>query len=300
MYKLLGLLLFAPLTCLHAQDRRLEKELQGLVTGFHGKVGIYVQSLKTGRFAEFNPDSLFPTASMVKLTILTGVMDKIHRGELHYNDQLVYTDSLYYNEGEDAVSRFKPGSTVRISKLLLFSLSISDNTASLWLQGLAGGGTRINQIMDSLGFAVTRVNSRTPGREAMREEYGWGVSTPKEMATLMAMIYKGQIISPEISQRMLRLLGRNFWDEQCVSEIPPYIFQASKNGAVDHSRSETMLVMAPNNPYVFSVMTKDLADTSWTWNNEAWVMERKLSALLWRYFAPHSHWESGDVEKVDE
>ncbi len=43
---------------------------------------------------------------------------------------------------------------------------------------------------------------------------------------------------------MIRLLGRNYWDEVAISVLPVTTFVASKNGAVDASRSETLLVMA--------------------------------------------------------
>ncbi len=50
-----------------------------------------------------------------------------------------------------------------LNKLTLLSITTSDNTASLWLQSLAGTGTVINQWLASNGFDSTRVNSRTPG-----------------------------------------------------------------------------------------------------------------------------------------
>jgi beta-lactamase class A len=107
----------------------------------------------------------------------------------------------------------------------------------------------------------------------------------------MELIYKGSVISRKSSERMLRLLGRDYWDEDAISQIPPFIFVACKNGAVDESRSETVLVMAPHGAYIFSIMTKNLKDTSWKLNNEGWVLARKLSRLLWNYFEPKSGWE---------
>jgi beta-lactamase class A len=83
---------------------------------------------------------------------------------------------------------------------------------------------------------------------------------------------------------MIRLLGRNFWDEQAISQIPPTVFVASKNGCVDASRSEVLLVMAKQ-PYIFSIFTKNNKDISWGENNEAWVLAKKLSALLWQYYS---------------
>lgn len=269
-------------------DRKLEKEINRIVQGFHGEVGIYVKNLKTGKVAAYQSDSLFPTASMVKIPILVGIMDKIARGELQYHQELIYNDSLLY-AGSDILGSFKSGEKIELSKVMMLSLSTSDNTASLWLQSLAGGGVRINELLDSLGLQYTRVNSRTPGRRENWEIYGWGQSTPHEMASLMEKIYHGQVINREVSNRMLRVLGRNYWDEEAISQIPPTVFVASKNGAVNESRSETLLVMAPHGPYIFSIMTKNQADQSWNEDNEGWELARRLSALLWSHFEPRYH-----------
>jgi beta-lactamase class A len=269
-------------------DRKLEKEINRIVQGFHGEVGIYVKNLKTGKVAAYQSDSLFPTASMVKIPILVGIMDKIARGELQYHQELIYNDSLLY-AGSDILGSFKSGEKIELSKVMMLSLSTSDNTASLWLQSLAGGGVLINELLDSLGLQYTRVNSRTPGRRENWEMYGWGQSTPHEMASLMEKIYHGQVINREVSNRMLRVLGRNYWDEEAISQIPPTVFVASKNGAVNESRSETLLVMAPHGPYIFSIMTKNQADQSWNEDNEGWELARKLSALLWSHFEPRYH-----------
>ncbi len=105
------------------------------------------------------------------------------------------------------------------------------------------------------------------------------------MVLLLEKIYKGEIVSQSASQKMLRMPGRNYWDEQALSQIPPYIFVASKNGAVDESGSETLFVMAPGNPYIFSICTKNNKDQSWGNSNEAWQLTQKLSKLLWDYFS---------------
>ncbi|HEY0677129.1 MAG TPA: serine hydrolase [Chitinophagaceae bacterium] len=272
-------------------DKKLERSIYDLVKNFHGVAGVYVKNLRTNKVARFQPDSIFPTASMIKIPILIGVMNKIEKGELNYHQELIYTDSLLY-AGADILGSYKNGEKTTISRIMMLMLTMSDNTASLWLQSLAGTGTRINEFLDSMGFKNTRVNSRTPGRELNRTQYGWGQTTPREMAGLMEKIYRKSLISPKADEQMLRLLGRNFWDEVAISQIPSHVFVASKNGAVNQSRSETLLVMAPHGPYVFSVITKNLQDQSWSPNNEAWVLIRSLSKLLWNYYEPSSGWVS--------
>ena len=264
-------------------DKKLQRQIEEEIKGFRGDIGVYVKNLKNGKTVYINADTIFPTASMVKIPILIGIMDKINRGELEYHQTLTYKDSLLY-AGVDILGSFKNDEKIELSKVMMLMLSMSDNTASLWLQSLAGKGERINAILDSIGFKTTRVNSRTPGREEARNTYGWGQTSPREMASLMEKIVNGEVINAERSARMLRLLGRNYWDEESVSQIPSDVFVASKNGAVDESRSEVMFVNGRKARYIFCVCTKNNKDQSWTENNEAWVLTRKLSKLVWEHF----------------
>ncbi len=273
-------------------DKKLQSQIEDSIKGFNGDIGIYVKNLRTGKIIAINADTVFPTASIVKVSILVGVMSKIEKDELNYDQELVYKDSLLY-EGVDILGSFKKNEKIALKKVIMLMLTTSDNTASLWLQSLAGSGNRINMLLDSIGLVYTRVNSRTPGREQNRTLFGWGQTTPREMVDLMEKIYQGKIFNRYYSDWMIRLLGRNYWDGEAQSQIPPTVFVASKNGAVDQSRSETMLVMAPNNPYIFSIITKNQADSSWNPENEGWVLARKLSRLLWNYYAPESKWKPG-------
>lgn len=270
-------------------DKQLRAKLQEAVSGFNGNIGIYVKNLRTGKTVSINADTIFPTASIVKVPILLGIMDKIQRGELQYDSSLTYKDSLLY-EGSDILGSFKSGEKILLKKVIMLMLTTSDNTASLWLQSLAGKGTRINEILDSLGLKSTRVNSRTPGRENNRTQYGWGQTTPAEMGTILEKIYRNEIFSAAACERMMRCLGRNYWDEdEAISQIPPTIEVFSKNGCVNASRSEVLLVNAPHNPYIFCIFTKNNKDISWTHENEAWAMARKVSKLLWEYFEPKNN-----------
>ena len=261
-------------------NKKLQKQIEGLLAGFHGQAGVYLYDLKKNKTVAINADTVFSTASIVKIPIMIGVMDKINKGELQYHQELVYKDSLLY-EGVDILGSFKNNGKIELSKVFMLMLTMSDNTASLWLQSLAGTGTRINQIIDSLGFKNTRVNSRTAGREANRTQYGWGQSTPREMATILQRIATRQLLSAESDGTMLKLLSRNYWDEEGLSQIPAGIFVASKNGALDASRSEVMYVKGNGCEYVLCIATQKNTDTRWTKENEAWTLTRKISALVW-------------------
>jgi beta-lactamase class A len=146
-------------------DKRLQHEIANSLQGFHGDVGVFVYDLKENKIAGVNADTIFPTASMVKVPIFIGLMHQIHNGELKYHQEMLFTDSVRYSEGQEILASFKDSMKIPLNELIMLMMSMSDNGASLWLQGLSGGGAQINKYMDSLGMEYTRVNSRTPGRE---------------------------------------------------------------------------------------------------------------------------------------
>ncbi|WP_316830083.1 serine hydrolase [Pedobacter aquatilis] len=274
-------------------DKKLQQKLNELVKGFNGDVGIYVKHLKTGKTASINADTIFPTASMIKVPITCGIFNKIEKGELDYHANLMYCDSLLY-AGEDILGSFKDSEKIALSKVLMLMITTSDNTASLWAQLLAGTGTAINEVMANNGLTNTRVNSRTPGRRKNQQKYGWGQTTPREMATLLTLIRDGKMINAAASERIYRNLIRIYWDTEALSQIPPTVQVASKSGAVDAARSEVLLVNAPHGDYVFCITTKNQKDTSWNYSNEGWTMIRKLSNLLWNYYEPDFGWKQPD------
>ncbi|MFY7908349.1 MAG: serine hydrolase [Emticicia sp.] len=274
------------------EDKVLQKKLQETLSGFNGVVGVYVKNLKTNKFAAINADTIFPTASMVKVPIMVGTFDKILKGQLKYDQEIVYKDSLDYDDG--IVGSLKDGAKLPLNEVMMLMCTVSDNTGSLWLQALAGGGIRINAIMDSLGLKNTRVNSRTPGREANRTEFGWGQTTPREMANLITMLRQRKVFTADASDRMYRNLGRQFWDGEGLSQLPENVKVGTKNGAVNRSRSEVVYVHAPHGEYVYCVITKKQKDESWTRSNEGFELLRKVGALLWNYYEPQSKFKPVD------
>ena len=269
-------------------DPVLQQKLETIVHGFKGDVGVFVRNLRTGQMAAINADTLFPTASMIKVPILCGIFDKINKGELKYNQTLVYRDSLKYDDG--VTGSFRDSTKIALSEVIMLMITLSDNTASLWLQKLAGTGTLVNDWLEKNGFHQTRVNSRAAGRYANWQEYGWGQTTPREMADLLQMIYEGRAIGTSESEQMYRVLTKPYWDCEALSQMPPTVHAASKSGSVDASKSEVVLVNAPSGDYVFCVITKHQADTSWEPGNEGYVLLRQVSAFLWRWFEPKHPW----------
>ncbi len=263
-----------------------------MVAGFRGEIGIYVRHLPTGASAEIKADTVFPTASLIKVPILLALYDQAERSVVNLDAPVPYPDTLNYRyvESTDVVGYMAAGDTLPLSELAFLMLTVSDNVASLWIQALVGGGASVNGWLEGHGFRQTRVNSRTPGREGARSIYGWGQTTPREMADALVMIREGRAVSPRASEAMYRMLTNSYWKNAALSQIPPTVQAASKQGFVDKSRSEVLLVNAPSGDYVLSIVTKNQADTSYTPDNEGERLIRAVSRAVYEHFNPRDPW----------
>ncbi|HEY0024033.1 MAG TPA: serine hydrolase [Longimicrobium sp.] len=292
-----ALALAAPSRAQHAgpperTDAALTARLDSLVRGFRGDVGIYLRHLRTGATVAIDADTVFPTASMIKVPILLALYDQVQQGRLSLDARVPYPDTLTYRytEATDVVGYMAAGDTLPLRELAFLMLTISDNHASLWIQALVGGGAAVNEWLDAHGFRHTRVNSRTPGREQARSAYGWGQTTPREIAEALVMIRQGRAVSPRASEEMYRMLTRSYWDQEALSQIPPTIQAASKQGFVDRSRSEVLLVNAPTGDYVLAVITKNQVDTGYEPGNEGSRLIQAVSRAVYEYFNPEDPW----------
>ncbi|WP_460761483.1 serine hydrolase [Niabella terrae] len=280
---LLPLLLF--FICAYAQktDRPLEAAIRKEIAGFKGDIGVYVHHLKKNKVVAIHADTVFPTASIVKIPILVGIFHKIKSGTFKRAQEFVYDSSREYG-GSGLMQFYRDSARTDLSTMISLMLTYSDNVASIWLQELSGGGAVINQLMENLGLHDTRVNSRTEGRQAIWEKYGWGQTTPREMARLFTLIRQGKIIDARYSDKMYRYLKNQFYNERSLSQLPATVSTICKTGSVDAARGEVVLVNAPGGDIVFCILTKNNQDRSWTDTNEAEVLTRKIASLIWNHY----------------
>ena len=264
---LIGVILIycIPATC---QIDVLRQNLEGKIRNFNGDVGFYFKNLKTGETITISAQDTFPTASLIKVPIAIHTFDQIEKGKLGYRDKWVYRDTMAYG-GSGYLQFFKDSTTITVKDLVHLMLSVSDNVAAIWLTKNLGGGDAVNTLMDSLGFPVTRMNSYSTGRDALWERYGWGMTTPEEMGTLMEKLFLKEILTPEACDEIYRILTHSFWDGYAPSQVPSNMSVASKTGALDDYRAEVACINTPKFDYIICVITNNNEDQRWIKTNEA-------------------------------
>jgi beta-lactamase class A len=285
IFTLLVILWFQNAAMAQKEDKKLKELLQNATQDFQGDIGIYVHHLKKNTQVSIKADTVFPTASIVKIPILVGVFQKIANGELKLGQEFKYDAKRIYG-GSGLMQFYKDSAQTDLSTMISLMLTYSDNVTSIWLQELSGGGLAINQLMDNYGLLNTKVNSRTEGRKEIWEKYGWGQTTPKEMAQLFKLIRQGKVIDARHSDKMYRYLKNQYYNGRSLSQFPSEINTIAKTGSVDAARGEVVLVNAPGGDFVFCVLTKNNKDLSWNNQNEAEVLTRKIANIIWNHYEP--------------
>lgn len=251
-----------------------------------GRVGVYLRHLGTGEDISIDADAIFPAACMIKVPILMTLLQRVVDGELDWNSRLTVTPDRAYGL-DQTIDRLRVGSMIDLAELVHIAISLSDVAAGLWCQEIAGGGERVNEWLAEHGYGSTRVNSRTPGREADFARWGWGQITPREACDLMAAIRERRAVSPAADALMDRLLSSTIYYEDSIAALPTDVHVINKTGGIDESRSEVLLVATPDGPFASCVMTDGLRDRSWSVDNEAMVLLRDITGWAWE------EWGSG-------
>lgn len=268
---------------LHAQRLdAIRGELERRIAQHHGTVGMAVIDLRSDETLAIAGDEPFPSASLIKVPLLVEVMAQVERGRLRLEDPIVLLE-IDKQPGSGILQLLDAPHHLTVREAAVLMIAVSDNTATNLLIDEVGIRP-VNERMDSLGLPRTTLHSKTFLRStsiAMDSSAVWGlgVTTPLEMTRLLAMIQRGQVVSPEVSRIMLEMLEAQFYG----SGLPRYLPSGSvahKTGDLNAARHDCGIVDTEPALYAICVMTKENRDESWAIDNEAHVLIAELARTV--------------------
>jgi beta-lactamase class A len=257
------------LSIVHTDTAALRRTLDSIADAHHGVVGYSVIDLETGARISRRGDETFPTASLVKVGILVTVYDLVAKGQLSLDDPLTVL-KIDQVPGSGVIQFLHNGTILTVHDAAWLMSTISDNTATnLLLDRIII--RRVWAKMDSLGLQHTRVHSKTFLRNSSvamdsSVKYGFGVTTPNEMAHLFELMAQGRAVNPAADSTMLDILEHNTTDF-LLQRYAGGARAAHKDGETDAVRTECTLWYLRNR-VVACVMTKENKDQRWILDNE--------------------------------
>ena len=145
--------------------------------------------------------SVHSAASVNKLAIALGVLDKIDRGEAALDDRITLEEDVILSGSGFYFHQAAFGDELTVANVLVALLLVSDNTA-VRLCGLVCPPAEINQTLEAKGFTDTRVipNEDDPSRMWL------GDTTAHELNDMLHRLALGELLSESGTASMLGIL----------------------------------------------------------------------------------------------
>ncbi|HIC68873.1 MAG TPA: serine hydrolase, partial [Candidatus Latescibacteria bacterium] len=141
---------------------RIEAELERIAADTTALIGVSFCHVESGQRLTLNAGEAFPMASTYKVAIAAGLLKRIDEQRLGLDEMIQITQNDLSPGGGIIRAHFsEPGVALSVHNLLTVMLTISDNTASDMLMGLAGGPEEVSDFLRSSGIEGMRVDRST-------------------------------------------------------------------------------------------------------------------------------------------
>jgi beta-lactamase class A len=274
--------------------------VESAIREFDGVVGLAARNLVTGEEIVVNGDMRFPTASAIKTAVLLETWHQAAEGTLSMDAPLTLREGGKVG-GSGVLNGLSDGLVLTIRDLLHLMIVVSDNTATNMLVNRLGT-KKIDDRLAAYGLQQTRLfrptfrDGKADVFPELEHEFGLGMSTPREMARLMALIAEERAVSPEASRAMLATLGAQQDRTMIPRLLPSGVLVANKTGTDSEKLPDergrkgaicvdAAIVTAGELRYVIAVFVRRGADTRGGVDNEGVLLGARLSRMIYEHFS---------------
>ena len=233
---------------------KLEAQLGNVAEHLNGVMGYAIKDLSSGDLILRLPDTVFPQASSIKLTVLLELMRQAQEGKLSLDEKHTLRRSeMTEGDTEPILTMLGDGTvTLSLRDLAKFMVVLSDNTATNILIDRLGMDN-INEGVIRLGLKETKLRRRMIDLEAAKKG-NENVSTPREMLALVEKVHAGQALDAAHTKEYFDLL-RLPKESEFHKALPEDASIADKPGSLEGVRCDTGLIDIPGHPFVMSITT---------------------------------------------
>jgi beta-lactamase class A len=258
-----------------------------------GRLGLSAKNFVTGETIQINADSLFPTASVIKVPILVELFYKFDEGKLK-KDTLVYLDDSLKYGGSGVLQYFYDGAKLKLIDVAVLMIILSDNTATnLVLDCFADEHDAkleaVNSRMKSLGLENTKILNKLMSFKTKKNtpealKFGVGYTTPNDMVKLLEMLANGKIVNPSASAEIINIMKNNQDYEMMKRYLPEKVVVANKTGSIDKMKADIGIVYSQCTTYAVAIFCDQLSEVSYAVDNKGHLAIAEISKIIFDYF----------------
>ena len=229
----------------------LKRRVANMVRQFPGVAGVCVSGLSGKHGIALNGDEEFPTASTIKIHVLTQLLSRAQRGEVDMGRKIRITPDMHV-PGSGVLSQLDGDVELTLHNLAVLMIVVSDNTATnLCIE--AAGIQETNALLRNMGLSATTLQRKMQDADAIAQNRE-NVATPAECVTMLLALHRGQP-SAKVAQACLEIIKKPK-DGPLNRAIPPGIPVANKPGGMERVQCDAGIVFLPRAPYAVAIMSK--------------------------------------------
>lgn len=245
--------------------QRLQSTVETITRSVNANWGVYVKSLETSEEVLIEPDRQMETMSTIKIPLMVEVFERIKAGAFALTDKYTFAQADS-QPGTGTIQRMDPGAVMTVKDLITLMIIVSDNTATEVLYRMVGGPPAVNARMEAMGLKRTRamnipskwfpaLNSMPRDQFAREGKYPFGLSTPREMGSLLEMMERGTLVDKASSELMLQIMRGQLYRTRIPRYVTGYRIPHKTGDFLPYVGDDVGVLEAPGRTIVISVFT---------------------------------------------
>ena len=203
---------------------------------------------------------------MIKIPLMAEAFRQIEAGKFALTDRVTLKEAEK-RPGTGVIRSLDPGATLTIKDLLTLMIIVSDNTATDMLFEKVGGTEPVNKLMQSYGLNTIKATGPTevwfkaisaePDRWKFHTEgkTPFGLSSPRDLGKLLEKISKGEAVSKQASDQMLRMMRGQVYSSRLPKYVTGFSVPHKTGDFLPYIGNDVGILESANRHIVISVFT---------------------------------------------
>jgi len=266
------------------------KEIEKIIPEAKGNVGVAIMGLEDRETFLFNEGFKYPMQSVYKFPLAMAVLDQVDKGKLSLSQKIhIAPKDLLPNTWSPLREKYPKGNVdIKLSEILSYTVSQSDNNGCDILFRLLGGPKKVDEYIQSIGVKSIVIAAT---EEEMHKE--WNVQfknwcKPRAMLRLLDIFYKGKVLSKTSNDFLIKIMTETVSGPNKIKGLlPKNAVVAHKTGLSDSKNgilaatNDAGIMTLPNGEHVAIVVF--VANTPVDEKTRDGVIA-KISKAAWDYF----------------
>ncbi|MPM55599.1 Extended-spectrum beta-lactamase PER-1 [bioreactor metagenome] len=231
----------------------LKNNIENIISNSNGNIAVALRMMNDKSTIMINENMIFPSASTIKLVIMSTLMREVKEGRMSLNDRIKLLNCSKCG-GDGILKELEEGHSFTLKEIITLMIILSDNTATNILIDMLGM-KKVNEEAERLKLYNTQLRRKMMDSVAAKMGRE-NVTTAKDLCSILESIYERKLVSEEYSEIMLDILKRQQVGGRLNLYLPEDLVIAHKTGDLDKLEHDVGIVFHPKDNYIICVLTK--------------------------------------------